>query len=255
MGFEELQPIFAEPRPEWAPSPDSDSDSAPLPRFLMHVFAPDINHLKFHVTDYRRNTFEAVKSVAQLEDLRDSVGIGGSWSDFVDYLIASIKSHDVRLVLDDYSHSRGAGKARVVAQKSKGMPLISISLTKLADTSSANDAMAYTSFELFKAWKCTQDLAAQEQEHSLKLERAASTEKEKNENIHSQLGKRQKAENNYSKTSDVSAPLHNGTQDSPDKVAARDPTPKKVTNRIVPAFRRAKVRGALLQDTEDDEDN
>lgn len=40
-----------------------------------------------------------------------------------------------------------------------------------------------------------------------------------------------------------------------DKLEGRDPASTKVTNRVVSAFHRAKVRGALLQDTEDDENN
>lgn len=45
----------------------------------------------------------------------------------------------------------GAGYAKLVAQKSKGMPLISIPLTKLVG-SAATEAMANLSLELFKAF-------------------------------------------------------------------------------------------------------
>lgn len=38
---------------------------------------------------------------------RDTVGIGGSWSEFVDYVIASIKSEDVKLVLEENAKSDG----------------------------------------------------------------------------------------------------------------------------------------------------
>ncbi|XP_073266385.1 uncharacterized protein [Populus alba] len=89
---------------------------------LMRIFAPDYNHLKIQVTDYHSNTFEDPKSVMQLDDLRDCIGIGGSWTEL-------------------------------------------------------------------------------------------------------------------------------------DKLAGRDPASTKVTNRVVSEFHRAKVRGALLQDTEDDENN
>jgi hypothetical protein len=50
--------------------------------------------------------------------------------------------------------------AKLVAQKSKGMPLISISLTKLLDNA-ARDAMANMSFGLFKAFKRTKNLVLQ----------------------------------------------------------------------------------------------
>lgn len=50
--------------------------------------------------------------------------------------------------------------AKLIAQKSKGMPLISISLEKLVD-SAANDAMENMSFGLFKAFKLLQNLVLQ----------------------------------------------------------------------------------------------
>ncbi|KAK9932992.1 hypothetical protein M0R45_020207 [Rubus argutus] len=56
----------------------------------------------------------------------------------------------------------------------------------------------------------------------------------------------------------ISTPIHgrlcgrNGAQNSPEKQATRDAKSTKVVNRVVPAYRRAKVRGAVLQDTEDE---
>lgn len=38
---------------------------------------------------------------------RDNIGIGGSWSEFIDYFVASIKSEDVKLVLHGQSDSGG----------------------------------------------------------------------------------------------------------------------------------------------------
>lgn len=38
---------------------------------------------------------------------RDNIGVGGSWSEFVDYVIASLKSEDVKLVLERQSKSDG----------------------------------------------------------------------------------------------------------------------------------------------------
>ncbi|CAK7354834.1 unnamed protein product [Dovyalis caffra] len=253
-GFEEFEPIFNEPRIEWANN--SNPGLGLMGQFLMHIFAPDNNHLKIQVTDYHFNTFEAVKSVMQLDDMRDCIGIGGSWTEFVEYIVASFKAEDVKLVLEKLSDSDGAAYAKLVAQKSKGMPLISISLTKLEDNA-ARDAMADMSFGLFKVFKCMKNLVVQEQNHSLQLTKVTSAKEERSENIQSQLGKRQKLEKmNSSDKQDVSGPLaNNGAQNSPDKLAGRDTFSKKVTNRVVPAFRRAKVRGALLQDKEDDKDN
>lgn len=38
---------------------------------------------------------------------RDNIGIGGTWSEFVDYVIASIKSEDVKLVFAGTSKEDG----------------------------------------------------------------------------------------------------------------------------------------------------
>ena len=38
---------------------------------------------------------------------QDSVGVGGSWSEFVDYVVASMKSKDVKVVLEENSKSDG----------------------------------------------------------------------------------------------------------------------------------------------------
>ncbi|KAG8643014.1 uncharacterized protein LOC110628149 isoform X2 [Manihot esculenta] len=253
MGFEAFEPIYGEPKVEWAKT--SDSDSVPLRRFLMQIFAPDYYNLKIQVTDYHSNTFASVKSIMQLEDMRDSIGIGGSWSDFVDYFVASVKSEDVKLVLEKHSHAYDPMHAKLIAQKSKGMPLISISLAKLVD-SAANGAMENMSFELFKAFKLLQNLVLQEQGCTSQLTKVTAIEKDDSGTIHSQLEKRQKLQKtNSSDKTGAFAPSNNGSSNSPDKQSARDPVSKKVANRVVPAYRRAKVRGALLQDTEDDKDN
>lgn len=38
---------------------------------------------------------------------RDNIGIGGSWSEFVDYLTTSLKSGDVKLIMDGVLESGG----------------------------------------------------------------------------------------------------------------------------------------------------
>jgi hypothetical protein len=38
---------------------------------------------------------------------RDCIGIGGSWAEFVEYLVASFKAEDVKLVLEKLSDSDG----------------------------------------------------------------------------------------------------------------------------------------------------
>lgn len=255
MGFEDLEPIFGEPKVEW----DQGQDSVKLRPFLFHVSASDPSHLRIHVTDFHSNTWEAVKSVLQLEDMRDNIGIGGSWSEFVDYVIASIKSEELKLVMEGPSSSGGAAYAKLVGQKLKGMPLISIPLTKLVDAA-ASEAMANLSLELFKAFKNMQHSLVEEQERTFQLTKVISAEKERNETIQSQLdyySKRQKFQKkNATDKTDVSAPpMSSGLQNSPDKLKAQDASSTKVVNRVVPAYRRAKVRGAFLQDAEDDNDS
>ncbi|XP_042976257.1 uncharacterized protein LOC122307430 isoform X2 [Carya illinoinensis] len=225
MGFEGFEPIFGEPKVQWATAQDSLS----LRPFLFLVHAPDPSHLRIHVTDFNSNTWEAVRSVVQLEDMRDIIGIGGSWSEFVDYFIASIKSEELKLVMEGDSNSE------------------------------ATEAMANLSLELFKAFNNVRYLLVEEQEHSLQLMKEISTEKERNESIQSQLeqySKRQKLPKmNASDKADASAPLmSNGLQNSPDKLRSQDAGSKKVNNRVVPAHRRAKARGVILRDTDDDKD-
>ncbi|XP_038723305.1 uncharacterized protein LOC120015138 isoform X2 [Tripterygium wilfordii] len=246
MELQEFEPIIGEAKPEL-----ESSDSSPLGPFLFHVYASDSSHLKFSVTDFRSNTFEVVRSLSQLEDMRDSIGIGGSWSEFVDYIIASFKSEDVKLALERHPKSDGAAHAKLIAQKSKGMPRISISLTKLVDAA-ASEAVATLSLQLFKVFKSMQHLLVQEKKHPYRSMEVTSTEKEKNERIQSQLelpSKKQKLQKmNSSDRADASSTLDT-------KRASQDLGSTKVANRVLPAYRRARVRGAHLQDTEDDGDS
>ncbi|XP_056158807.1 uncharacterized protein LOC115667135 isoform X3 [Syzygium oleosum] len=148
MLFEEFEAIFGEPKVEW-----SSGGGHPLRRLLYYVHAPDPSHLRIHVTDFHSNTWEAIRSVHQLEDMRDNIGIGRSWSEFIDYFVASIKSEDVKVVLHGQSDS-GATSAKLVAQKAKGMPLIFVTLVKLVDFA-AREVMGNLSMQLFMAFKNT----------------------------------------------------------------------------------------------------
>lgn len=248
MGLEvHLEPIFGQLRVEWA---DMGSAS-PLRQFLFHIHAPDSLHLGIRVTDFHSNTWEALRSVSQLEDMQDSIGIGGTWSEFIDYLVMSIKSEDAKLVLEGHSTSEGAAAAKLVGQKSKGMPKISIALTKLVG-SGATEAIANLSLQLFKEFKGINKSYVEERERCMQLSKVVSAEKERNDSIQSQLEqycKRPKIQRIGS--SDI-AGFSNGAQNSPEKQATRDAKSTKVVNRVVPAYRRAKVRGAVLQDTEDE---
>ncbi|XP_017439058.1 uncharacterized protein LOC108344991 isoform X5 [Vigna angularis] len=218
MAFEGFDPIFSKPKVEW-----TSQRSSPLCPFFVHVYAADSSHLVIHVTNIC-DAWEARLSLSMLEDIRDIVGIGGSWSEFVNYFITSLKSQDLKLVLEANSNSDASvSHAKLVAQKSKGMPLITIPLTKVVD--------------------CT---AMEEQEHSARTNMLAA-EKERNESI--QLEQRQK----FQKISDLDNGVSTeGLQNSPDKQATRHGGSTKVKNRKVPAYRsRTKVRGALLHDNEE----
>nr|DAD39851.1 TPA_asm: hypothetical protein HUJ06_014174 [Nelumbo nucifera] len=172
--LEGFQPMFGKPKAEWeVPS------SLPLLPFMFHVHALDSFHLRVHVTDFQSCTWAATRSIEQLEDLRDDIGIGGSWSDFIDYLIASVRSENVKLVLSRPSKSSGGTGpmfAKLIAHKSKGMPLISIALDRIMD-STANDAMANLSLELFKAYETKHNLVVKEQERTCWLTQILSAEK------------------------------------------------------------------------------
>lgn len=180
--------------------------------------------------------------------MRDSIGIGGSWSEFIDYFVASIKSEDVKLVLHGQSDSGGATSAKLVAQKAKGMPLIFVALVKLVDFA-AREVIGNLSMQLFMAFKNTQTSLAEERERYLQFTKLVTAEKEKNESIKNKLesfSKRQKLPiTSALAMSDASNP-------STEKEVAQDASSTRVTNRVVPAHRRSKVRGVLLQNPEDE---
>ncbi|XP_071704250.1 uncharacterized protein [Rutidosis leptorrhynchoides] len=252
MELKDFEPLFGEPKTiEWSAA---SSASTPIRTFLFQVHASqDSCHLRFHVTDFFSNSFEALQSIQQLDDMRDDIGIGGSWSEFLEYLVNSIKLGDVKLVLEG-SNSDGPESARLIVQKSKGMPRISISLRKLVGTV-ANEAMARLSLDMYKAFKSNHQLLVEEQESRNRLAKMLSAEQEKSEHALKQLdglySNRHKFQKTHDKfTSDTSSgPTLN---DVSDKQPDQNPSPMKQTKRVLPAHRRSKVRGVLLQDTEDD---
>ncbi|KAK7247587.1 hypothetical protein RIF29_42472 [Crotalaria pallida] len=243
MVFDKFEAVFGEPKVECC------SSSCPLRPFLFHAYAPDPFHLSIHVTDFHSHTWESLLSVSMLEDIRDVIGLGGSWSEFADYFITSLKSENLKLLLEANSNSHGVSYAKLVSQKSKGMPLITIPLTKLVD-STASETMSNLSFGLFKEYQRIKSSLVQEEELSIRLTNMGAAEKEKNETMHQQLEQRRK----FQKIGDAekAGVSTNGLQNSPDKQAARDAGTTKVKNRVVPAHRRTKVRGALLHNSDDE---
>lgn len=249
MELEDFEPLFGEPKVEWSAA---GSVTTPVRPFLFQVHAPDSSHLRVHATDFFSSSFAAVRSIEQLDDMRDDIGIGGSWSEFLEYLVNSIKFGDVKLVLEGKSKSDGPESARLIAQKSKGMPRISISLIKCIGTA-ANETMAMLSLDLYKTHQRNHKLLLQEQEGRSQLTKKLSAEKEKSEHVQKQLDgihypKRHKSHDKL--TSDTFSVSN--LNDVSDKQMDQNPNPMKASKRVVPAHRRSKVRGALLRDTEDD---
>lgn len=246
--MDDFEPLFGEPKVEWsAASPVT----TPVRPFLFQVHAQDSCSLGVNVTDFFSNSFGAVRSIQQLEDMRDDTGIGGSWSEFLEYLVNSIKFGDVKLVLEGHSKSDGPESARLVAQKSKGMPRISVFLLRLVGTA-ANEVMARLSLDLYKAFKSSHKLLAQEKDGHYQLTKMLPAEQEKSEHIQTQLdySKRHKIHDKITSDASSSAtPFH----DVSDKQADENRSPMKASKRVVPAHRRSKVRGVLLQDTEEDD--
>lgn len=248
MGFEKMEPIFGELKAECPGLPETVHLRHFL--FLLRCLPNEPSTLSFQVTNFHSDTWEALKTRSQLEDMRDGIGIGGSWSDFVEYFIASIKSEDIKLVMDGQSVSGGSASAKLIAQKGKGMPRIIISLTKLVDAA-ANEAMSNLSMELYKAYRKAHNSQINEEERRSELTNLVSAEQEKNETLRRQLdtmlySKKQKVQRINDKT------ISETSKDSPDKEAVQNPASTKASKRVVPAYRRVKVRGVLLQDTEDD---
>ncbi|KAF9609093.1 hypothetical protein IFM89_013347 [Coptis chinensis] len=75
----------------------------------------------------RKEVDRREKGGREFEDMSDDMGVGGWWSEFVDYDIESLKSDNVKLVVgsaksknSDADH--GAKLAKLIAHKSKGMP-------------------------------------------------------------------------------------------------------------------------------------
>lgn len=258
MDFENMEPIFGQLKAvEWSVGGGGGHGSLPLKPFLYLVQASPNDHspLRILVTDFHSNTWEALKSTSQLEDMRDSIGIGGSWSDFIEYVVESLKSEDVKLVMEGQSKSGGANHAKLIAQKSKGMPRISISLAKRVDAA-GNVAIADFSLALYGAYINVRTSLINEEQRRCQLTKDIATEQDKNETLRQQLGtmlctKKQRLEN-VNENAVLGGVSGLSSQVSPDKQAMQKQASTKVATRVVPAYRRTKVRGALLKDTEDD---
>lgn len=64
MALDDFQPIFGQPNTEWV-----DPNSTQLRPFLLYVHAPDSSKLRIEATDFGSNTWVALRTVTQLEDM------------------------------------------------------------------------------------------------------------------------------------------------------------------------------------------
>lgn len=148
--------------------------------FVFYLHSKDGQSLRLQITDFHSNTWQTIRTPELLEDLRDQVGIGGSWDEFLQYIRDAFASENVKFILGGPASSiggHGATTARVVAQKSKGMPRVSLSLEKLAG-SSAEDAMGLITVTLLKAFKHQSDALETEQRAISQLKESLAAAKE-----------------------------------------------------------------------------
>ncbi|THU61640.1 hypothetical protein C4D60_Mb07t25460 [Musa balbisiana] len=273
-GFEDFGDVFGEATPEWD-SATATTAVVPLLPSLFYAYAPDPSRVEVLATDFHSFTFARVLTVHDLEDLRDDIGIGGSWSEFVDYLKSSLSSGDVKLILGGLQNV-GSGNihATLIALKSKGLPRISLSLNKVSNVP-ASDAMGTLSLALFRAFKKKQSDAVKVYDGEFEVADMTNqhvisfVNQEKSDNLQKQLdslsflSKRKASKPNLAvKASNASDVLLNnfetsdsGLQQPSDVTATKGPQVIKTSKRGALVSRRPRVRGVLLQDTDDNDDN
>ncbi|KAI5071114.1 hypothetical protein GOP47_0013365, partial [Adiantum capillus-veneris] len=238
--------------------------------FLLH--SSDGKNLRFHISDFHSNTWQAVRTPELLEELRDQVGIGGSREDFLQYIRDAFSSDNVKLILGGPASSiggHGATSARVVAQKSKGMPRISLNLEKLVGPS-AEDVMGLITVELLRAYKYQSKALDAEQKSASQLKETLAKSKEEVRSLQEQVdatiyrGKRRGRVG----TSQFTAEANDGsfslfdsrigmTQDT--SAMKTEDTKPKTSGKVVPLrskvhlahAKRAKQRGSRFVDTDD----
>ncbi|CAL4970577.1 unnamed protein product [Urochloa decumbens] len=250
--------VFGEAKPEYG---GHDADALPRRPVLFHAHAPSQTPLRVVATDLRSLAWRCSLDLDDLQNLQDDVGIGGSCSDFLDYLYSSFSSAQVKLL---FPAAQGPNTAELVATKAKGLPRITLPLHPVA-ASELKDVIADFSLALYASYKTKQEHASREQERVSQLMESLASEREKNEVMQKQLEAlsfldKRKATKPKLVTDQVpSAPLGSDqfivpvqkqtSVASPSKVP-----PAKATKRVAHASRRARgVRGALLQDDNDDE--
>ncbi|XP_017243048.1 uncharacterized protein LOC108215176 isoform X8 [Daucus carota subsp. sativus] len=170
MDLNGFEPIFKQPKTEW-----SDPNFSPLRSFIVCVDAPDSTELRIQATDFHSNSWMTILSVDQLDDMRDTTGIGGSWSEFLAYVAASIQSEETKLGFEGKSEVDGPAYAKLIAQKTKGLPKISFPLDKL-EAAAATEVRRNVSLALFGAFDTCQSLLVKEREAGQKLKELIAAE-------------------------------------------------------------------------------
>ncbi|XP_072990533.1 uncharacterized protein [Typha latifolia] len=100
-GFDDFDPIFGEVKVESSELGASIS----LRPLLFYAHALDSSRFQIIVSDFHSLSWDRVLTIPELEDLRDDIGIGGTWSDFVDYFKSSLSMGEVKLVLNGQPNS------------------------------------------------------------------------------------------------------------------------------------------------------
>lgn len=109
--LEGFRPVFGEANAEL----ETAAPHALLP-MIFFIHALNDGSLRLQITDFHANTWQAFKTLDQLEELRDEVGIGGSWHDFLSYLEAAFSSDNVRVVLGGPASSIGGYEEGRISQ-------------------------------------------------------------------------------------------------------------------------------------------
>ncbi|GJN01213.1 hypothetical protein PR202_ga18460 [Eleusine coracana subsp. coracana] len=236
--------------------PDDDHEEQPRRPVLFHAHGQGL--LRVVVTDLHSLAWRRSLALPDIHDLQDDVGIAGSCSDFLDYLYSSLSSGLVKL------SSSGPDSAKLMATKAKGLPRITISLDPVAP-SELSDVVADFSHSLYAAFKNRQEQGATEQEQIKRLMESLSSERERNEVMQKQLeglsflDKRKATKPklvtdqfpSVSAVPPVADQVIVPVQQQTSVLLPSKVPPAKSTKRIAPVPRRARARGALLQDTEE----
>lgn len=250
--------VFGEARVE------DKADAPPRRPVLFRAHSRSEGLLHVAATDFHSLAWNCYLDIDGLRDLQDGVGIAGSSSDFLDYLYSSLSSGQVSF---RFPTGNDRDTAKLVVTKGKGLPRITISLDAVS-ASALKDVIADFSHALYASYKIKQEHASREQERVSELMESLSFERGKNEVMQKQLEAlsfldKRKATKPKLVTDEV--PSASALPPSSDQVTvpvqqktsvaspAKVP-PAKATKRVATVSRRARVRGALLQDTEEDED-